>query len=78
MIPFQTLLETMEKFNSKLKETEDKCDAPTKGGEEHMHWYKNVQSLLKVTKHSRNGITPFCGIIFIVPNGLAMMRFNAL
>lgn len=59
MIPFQTLLETMEKFNSKLKEIEDKCDASTKGGEEHMHWYKMHKAYLKLQNTVEMELLPF-------------------
>ena len=49
----------MEKFNSKLKETEDKCDAPTKGGEEHMHWYKMYKAYLKLQNTVEMELLPF-------------------
>lgn len=59
MIPFQTLLNTMEKFNSKLKEIEAKCDASTKGREEHLHWYKMHKAYLKLQNTVEMELLPF-------------------
>ena len=59
MIPFETLLETMEKFDSKFKEIEDKCRTSTKGGEEHEQWYKMHKAYLKLQNTVEMELLPF-------------------
>jgi len=59
MIPFEKLLETMEKFNSKKKEVKAECDAATKGGECHINFYKMHQAFLKLQNVVEMDLLPF-------------------
>lgn len=59
MIPLITLLNTINDFDSKFKEIEAKCDASTKGGEEHLHWYKMHKAYLKLQNIVEIELLPF-------------------